>query len=177
MDICLVFDKLETPKEPVILVPLRRLRLTHYVRTLNVRTLTGAEAIAREKVHPLADLYFLKSHLPQALDLASSLEQRGALVINSWASTCACQDRVLMTKRMQEAGLPWPQTWSFSTLESLLSNRDVLMSLPFPLHNKSSRNYEHDLMCKVQGVEQLQALAPRWYQEPVILQESIAGDG
>src|SRR5215471_8714510 len=137
MNICLIMDNPETPYHPVIGVAIEKLRATHSVRLLDVRTLTGAEAIAEEEKHPVADLYLLKSHAPQALDVAHVLEQRGALVINSWASSVACQDRVLMAQRMHEANLPWPQTWSFPTLERLLSDHDFLASLSFPLIMKS----------------------------------------
>ncbi len=177
MDICLIMDNPETPHHPVIAVALRRLSATHTVRLLDVRTLTATEAIAEEEKHPMADLYLLKSHAPQALDVAHVLEQKGALVINSWASSVACQDRVLMAQRMHEANLPWPHTWSFPTLERLLSDRDFLASLSFPLIIKSYYSHRGDLVDKVRTSEQLQALAAEWSQEPVVLQEFAAGDG
>jgi len=177
MDICLIMDNPETPHHPVIAVALRQLSATHTVRLLDVRTLTGAEAIAEEEKHPMAALYLLKSHAPQALDVAHVLEQKGALVINSWASSVACQDRVLMAERMHEAHLPWPQTWSFPTLASLLSDRDFLASLSYPLIIKSHYSHRGDLVDKVRTIEELQARASEWGQEPVVLQEFAAGDG
>src|SRR5207247_1341649 len=133
MNICLIMDNPETPYHPVIGVALQKLRATHNVRLLDVRTLTDAEAIAKEEQYTLADLYLLKSHAPQALSVAHVLEQKGALVINSWAASVACQDRVLMAQRMHEAKLPWPFTRSFSTLGSLLADREMLASLRTPL--------------------------------------------
>ena len=177
MDICLIMDNPETPRHPVIAVALGQLGATHNVRLLDVRTLTGTEAIAEEEKHPLADLYLLKSHAPQALDLAHVLEEKGALVINSWASSVACQDRVLMAERMREANLPWPYTWSFTTLGSMLTDRDFLSKLPFPLIIKSYYSHRGDLVDKVDSIEQLGALAVEWRQEPVVLQEFAAGDG
>jgi len=177
MDICLIMDNPETPHHPVIAVALQQLSTTHTVRLLDVRTLTGTEAIAHEKIHSLADLYLLKSHMPQALDVARLLEQQGALVVNSWASSLACQDRILMAQRMLEANLPWPQTWSFATLENLLADSHLLASLPFPLIIKSQYSHRGDLVDKVHNVEQLQALAAQWSREPVVLQEFVAGDG
>jgi ribosomal protein S6--L-glutamate ligase len=177
MDICLIMDNPETPRHPVIAVALGQLGATHNVRLLDVRTLTGTEAIAEEEKHPLADLYLLKSHAPQALDLAHVLEEKGALVINSWASSVACQDRVLMAERMREANLPWPYTWSFTTLGSMLTDRDFLSKLPFPLIIKSYYSHRGDLVDKVESIEQLEALAVEWRQEPVVLQEFAAGDG
>src|SRR5579859_7770555 len=169
MDICLIMDNPETPQHPVIAVALQELSTRHSVRLLDVRTLNGEQAVQEEARHPQADLYLLKSHAPQALEVAHALEQKGALVVNSWASSVACQDRVLMAERMREANLPWPYTWSFTTLESLLSDRDLLTSLPFPLIIKSYYSHRGDLVDKIDSIEQLEALAPEWSQEPVVL--------
>ena len=177
MDICLIMDNPETPHHPVIAVALEQLRAKHNVRLFDVRTLTGAEAIAQEETRPLADLYLLKSHAPQALEVAHYLEQQGASVVNSWASSVACQDRVLMAQRMHEANLPWPQTWSFATLRDLLADSQMLATLPFPIIIKSYYSHRGDLVDKVNNALQLQALGPQWSQEPVVLQEFVAGDG
>lgn len=177
MNICLIMDNPETPYHPVIGVALEKLRATHSVRLLDVRTLTEAKAIAEEEKYPMADLYLLKSHAPQALAVAHMLEQRGALVVNSWAASVACQDRVLMAQRMQEANLPWPFTRSFSSLGSLLADQKLLANLPFPQIVKSYYSHRGDLVAKVDKLGQLEALAPEWSQEPVVLQEFAAGDG
>jgi ribosomal protein S6--L-glutamate ligase len=177
MDICLIMDNPETPHHPVIGVALQQLSATHNVRLLDVRSLTDVEAIAEEEKHPLADLYLLKSHAPQALAVAYALEQQAALVVNSWASSVACQDRVLMAQRMRDANLPWPFTRSFSTLGSLLADREMLASLPFPLIIKSYYSHRGDLVDKIDSIDQLEALAAEWSQEPIVLQEFAAGDG
>ena len=177
MNICLIMDNPETPHHPVIGVALQKLRSTHTVRLLDVRTLTEAEALAEEKQYQLADLYLLKSHAPQALAVAHVLEQNGALVVNSWAASATCQNRVLMAQRMRQANLPWPFTRSFSTLGSLLSDREMLASLPLPQIIKSYYSHRGDLVEKVDSINQLEALAPEWSQEPIVLQEFAAGDG
>jgi len=177
MQICLIMDNPETPHHPVIAVALQRLSATHTVRLLDVRTLTGAKAIAQEETYPQAELYLLKSHAPQALEIAHYLEQHGAMVVNSWESSLACQDRVLMAQRMHEANLPWPRTWSFPTLENLLTRYDLLPTLPFPLIIKSYYSHRGDLVDKVNTIEELQTLAAQWSQEPIVLQEFAAGDG
>ncbi len=177
MQICLIMDNPETPHHPVIAVALQKISARHDVRLLDVRTLTGADAIAEEEKHPQADVYLLKSHAPQALELAHYLEQHGALVVNSWESSLACQDRVLMAQRMREANLPWPYTWSFPTLANLLARHDLLPTLPFPLIIKSYYSHRGDLVDKVNNIEQLQVLADQWSQEPIVLQEFAAGDG
>jgi ribosomal protein S6--L-glutamate ligase len=119
----------------------------------------------------------LKSHAPQALAVAHVLEQKGVLVVNSWASSVACQDRVLMAQRMRDANLPWPYTRSFSSLGSLLTDREKLASLPFPQIIKSYYSHRGDLVDKVDNIEQLEALEAEWKQEPIVLQEFAAGDG
>ena len=176
MHICLILDNPETPHHPVIGAALQYLR-HHTVRLLDVHSLAFAEALAQEEHHPLADLYLLKSHAPQALELAHELEARGALVVNSWAATLACQDRVLMAERMCAAQLPWPRTWNFASLADALRQDDALAALPFPLIIKSAYSHRGDLVQKVHTIEEMQALAQDWSQEPIILQEFAAGDG
>src|SRR5215469_1718510 len=100
MHICFVVDNPETTDHPVIGAVLQRLQGKHTVRLCDVRGCSGEQAIAQESIHSLDDLYLLKSHASQALTLAHALEQRGALVVNSWASTLACQDRTMMAGRM-----------------------------------------------------------------------------
>ncbi len=177
MNICLIMDNPETPRHPVIAVALQKLSATHTVRLLDVRTLTAEQAIAQETIYQPADLYLLKSHAPQALELAHYLEQHGALVVNTWASSVACQDRVLMAQRMEEADLPWPHTWSFSSLAELLGQHNFLSTLSFPVIIKSYYSHRGDLVDKVDSLEALQALAPQWSKEPIVLQEFAAGDG
>ncbi len=177
MNICLIMDNPETPHHPVIGVALQKLGATHSVRLLDVRSLTETEAIAEEERYPMADLYLLKSHAPQALAVARMLEQKGALVVNSWAASVACQDRVLMAQRMRDANLPWPFTRSYSSLGGLLADHASLANLPFPQIIKSYYSHRGDLVAKVDSIDQLEALAPEWSQEPVVLQEFAAGDG
>jgi ribosomal protein S6--L-glutamate ligase len=177
VNICLIVDNPDTRRHPVIGVLLHKLSTCHSVRLLDVRGLTSAEAVAQEEGRALADVYLLKSHAVQALDVAYRVEQRGALVVNAWSATVACQDRALMAQRMRSTACPWPQTWNLGTLEDVLAREDVLATLPFPLIIKSRYSRRGDLVVKVHKVEEIQALAPRWRQEPVLLQEFAEGDG
>ena len=179
MHICLIMDNPETPRHPVIAVALQQLSTRHGVRLFDVRTLTGAEAISQVEAadQPAADIYLLKSHAPQALEVAHHLEQKGALVVNSWASSLACQDRVAMAQRMNDAHLPWPHTWSFPSLDTLLAQPDLLATLAFPLIIKSYYSHRGDLVDKVRSVDDLRNLAEQWGSEPIVLQEFAAGDG
>ena len=177
MNICLIMDNPETLHHPVIAAALQLLRATHAVRMLDVRTLTGNEAIMQENRQLIADLYLLKSHTAQALDVAHFVEQQGALVLNSWSASVACQDRLRMTDYMVKANLPWPQTQSFDTLEEMLSQPDELIQIAYPFIIKSRYSHRGDLVDKIESRAQLQILAAQWAQEPVILQELVASDG
>lgn len=177
MRICLIMDNPETPHHPVIAVALQQLSATHDVRLLDVRGLTGEQALQEEERHPQADLYLLKSHAPQALEVARVLEQKGALVVNSWASSVACQNRVLMAQRMHEAHLPWPRTWHYATLASLLADENFLATLAFPVIIKSYYSHRGDLVDFVRSRAALEALAADWSQEPIVLQEYAESDG
>ena len=177
MSICLIMDNPETSRHPVIAVALQKLGLKHDVRLLDVRSLTGLQAIKQEIPYPQADLYLLKSHAPQALDLAQYLEQHNALVINSWSSSVICQDRVLMSQRMQDAHLPWPQTRYFSSLAMLLQQPDVSELFSYPCIIKSHYSHRGDLVKKIDTAAELAALAPAWSNEPIVIQDFTASDG
>lgn len=177
MDICLIMDNPETPRHPVIAVALQKLSIRHTVHLFDVRPLSSQEAIEQAGEHPLADLYLLKSHAPQALELAQFLEQQGATVVNSYASSLACQDRALMAQRMDQAGLPWPRTQYVSSLGQLLSQPELLDQLTFPFIIKSHYSHRGDLVDKIHTLAELRELAETWSSEPVVLQEFASGDG
>ena len=177
MQICLIMDNPETPHHPVIAVALQELSTRHSVRLLDVRNLTGAQALVEEERQPQADLYLLKSHAPQALEVAHALEQRGTLVVNNWASSVACQDRVLMAQRMHEAHLPWPRTWHYATLADLLADQAFLATSAYPVIIKSYFSHRGDLVAFVRSREELEKLAAEWSQEPIVLQEYAQSDG
>ena len=176
MNVCLIADNPETSTHPVIGVVLQELRSAHEVRLLDVSEISGDQAVGRERQHPLADIYLLKSHTPQALEVAHYLEQRGAMVINSFASSSACQDRALMAQRMSAAHLAFPRTSTHPSLGELLEQQQRLSILSFPLVVKSRYSRRGDLVYRADGVEQLHALAHR-SDEPVIIQEFVPTDG
>src|SRR5437016_2569320 len=120
MDICFITDNPDLSSHPVMGAVLRGLSGRHIVRRAHVHPQRVEEAIAAETSQPLADLYLLKAHGMEALSVAQELEKRGARVVNSWVSSAACQDRVLMSLWMQQAGLPAPRTWSIATPEIAL---------------------------------------------------------
>ena len=82
-----------------------------------------------------------------------------------------------MAERMRSAGLPWPHTWSLATLDSLLARQELGVTIPLPLVLKSRFSRRGDLVVTVHSVAQVQTLAARWGQEPIVVQEFVAGDG
>ena len=171
MRIRLISDR---PDHPVLAEMMERLRRHHDASVLTVDEEGDVAALAAAQARDPASVYLLKSHTPAALELARRLELCGALVVNRWASTRLCQDRVLMSRRVIEAGLPWPRTWSAASLGRA---RMLLDELPFPVIVKSRRSRRQDLVCRVDGAAGLEALMPRWGGEPVILQEFADNDG
>lgn len=177
MNICLIMDNPETPRHPVIAVALQKLSVRHSVRFSDVRSLTGQQAVEQEATYPQADLYLLKSHAPQALELAQYLEHHGAQVVNSWSSSVACQDRVLMSQRMQDAHLPWPNTRFFTSLAVLLEQANLAEVMSYPCIIKSHYSHRNDLVEKIDTAAELAALAPTWNNEPIVIQDFTASDG
>jgi ribosomal protein S6--L-glutamate ligase len=178
MHICLIMDNPETPQHPVISPALQTLRARHSVRLLDIRTCSGSQAIDLEHTQTPGDLYLLKSHAPQALELAAALEQEGRRVVNSWSASQACQDRVQTSELLQAAHLPWPRTRAFPTLSAALREAETPGTFPtWPLIIKSRYSHRGDLVGKLNERAQLQALAAQWSQEPVVVQEWLPGDG
>ncbi|MFD3327416.1 RimK family alpha-L-glutamate ligase [Streptomyces sp. NPDC058701] len=138
----------------------------HVVEALDPRT----DAIPP---HAVADAYLLKSRTPQALALARELEERGAVVVNSAASTERCQDRTGMAETALRAGLPFAATRTVGPLGRWASGRTV----PAPLVVKSRRSRRGDLVARVDDRAGLDALAARWPDEPVVVQEFAPNSG
>jgi ribosomal protein S6--L-glutamate ligase len=177
MHICLLMDNPETPRHPVLSVALETLQARHTVRLLDVAGISAVQGRELESREQPADLYLLKSHTPQALELARMLESQGRRIMNSWSASRACQDRVLTTGQMHAANLPWPQTRAFATLADALNAPAELASFSWPLIIKSRYSQRGDLIVKLDEPAQFQTLATQWSHEPVIVQEFVAGDG
>jgi ribosomal protein S6--L-glutamate ligase len=177
MHICIIIDKPRYRTLPLVSDLMQGLSSGHTVTLLDLSALPSSERGTQPLPDPLADLYLLKSHGPRTLKFAYKLEQRGALVVNSWAATLACQDRVFMMQMINRAGLPWPHTQSYLHLGQLATDPQLLAGLTFPLVIKSRNIDDDELMARVCDVEQLRQLALEWPLEPVILQEWLEGDG
>ena len=163
----------EKPDHAVMAAMLDRLRARHRVAVISPASDDPAALAAYEGRSP-ADVYLLKSHTPAGLDLAHRLELCGALVVNGWSATLACQDRVLMARRLDAAGLPCPRTWNAVTLGRALP---LLAGLQFPLVIKSRFSRSGDLVARVHDDSEVEALLSEWKDEPVILQHFEDNDG
>jgi len=163
----------DTPDHAVMAAMLDRLQARHRVAVISPASDDPGALAAHEGRSP-ADVYLLKSRTPAGLDLAHRLELCGALVVNGWSATLACQDRVLMARRLELAGLPCPRTWSAVTLGRALP---LLAGLQFPLVIKSRFSRSGDLVARVHDDSEVEALLSEWKDEPVILQHFEDNDG
>lgn len=170
MRITLITDQ---PEHPVLAAMLDELDARHGVAVLSAGEADPAAQAAQE-ARALADVYLLKSRTSAALDLAGRLEVCGGTVVNGSAATRACQDRVLMARRLTAAGLPCPRTWTVPTLGRA---RRLLAALHFPLVVKSRFSRPGDLVTQVRSADELEALMPQWGGEPVVLQQYEDNDG
>ncbi|MCY0943768.1 ATP-grasp domain-containing protein [Streptomyces antarcticus] len=121
----------------------------------------------------VADVYLLKSRTPQALALARELEERGAVVVNSAAATERCQDRTAMAEIALRAGLPFAATRTVGGLGRWASGHP----LTAPVVVKSRHSRRGDLVARVDDAAQLRALAARWPDEPVVVQDFAPNSG
>jgi ribosomal protein S6--L-glutamate ligase len=66
-----------------------------------------------------SDLYVLKSKTPTALSYAGALDAAGARLLNSYEATLRMKDKIAVTRALQAAGIPTPETWIASGLHEL----------------------------------------------------------
>ncbi|MGW1837025.1 ATP-grasp domain-containing protein [Streptomyces sp. BBFR2] len=122
---------------------------------------------------PEADVYLLKAHTPRALALGARLAAAGATVINSVAATALCQDRTEMAALARAAGLPFAATRTLDRLGPLAAAGEP----PAPLVVKSRRSRRGDLVARADTAADLRALAAKWPDEPVVVQEFTPNAG
>src|SRR6266702_372032 len=136
LSICVIAENPARLSTPFMKDVLHILGKKHAIRLMIVPVMPGIETTARAFEEPLADVYLLKSHVPRAMEVARQLEERGALMVNTWKATLACQDRVGMSQALAEGSVPWPRTWHLDRFERELSD-ELLDSLTFPVIVKS----------------------------------------
>ncbi|MET9466488.1 alpha-L-glutamate ligase [Streptomyces sp. NPDC006544] len=162
----------DNPGHPLLSATARLLGVSgHRVEVLDPGTADEPDGVP-------ADVYLLKAHTPRGLDLARSLERRGATVVNSAAATTLCQDRTLMAEVAVRAGIPFAGTRTFATLAGWAAGagpEERLLRSPVVV--KSRHNRREDLVARVDDTEALRALALAWPDEPVVVQEFAPNSG
>jgi ribosomal protein S6--L-glutamate ligase len=63
-------------------------------------------------VRPEHDVYILKAGTELALSLAGALHTVGATILNPYPITAMCRDKIVATRRLQQAGVPVPETYA-----------------------------------------------------------------
>lgn len=185
----------DKPDHPLLVAATGLLASHHDVGFLD----PGAVRTARDD-EPLADVYLLKSHTPRAISLARDWERRGAVVLNTAAATERCQDRVRMAETARGAGLPFPATRQVTTPARLWAGsgarrgaggptgpgpalcsagpaETAVPAAAYPFIVKSRRNRRGDLVARVDDADGLRALAARWPDEEIVVQDFTLGDG
>lgn len=173
MRICVVTDR---PDHPLLAAAMGLLTPRHTISWVD----PGAPASVLPRPGA-ADVYLLKARTPRALAFAEEAERAGARVLNSAASTRACQDRVRMAEIAWDAGLPFPATHAFASPARLLANGPGFTLPPsataFPVMVKSRHSRRGDLVARVDDRATLRALAIAWPDEPIVTQEFVDNGG
>ncbi|MFI9202688.1 RimK family alpha-L-glutamate ligase [Streptomyces sp. NPDC053048] len=165
MRICLLTP---TPDHPLLAATTALLTPRHEVEWLDPAATDGFPDPGG-----LADVYLLKTRTPRALALARFLEEHGAPVLNSAASTGLCQDRTVMAEVALRAGLPFVPTRTEPSLRRL----EAAGEPAHPVVVKSRHSRRHDLVARVDDAARLRELAERWPDEPVVVQPFTPNSG
>lgn len=169
MRVCLLTDK---PEHPLLAALSDLLSGRHGIAVVDA----GGGARPAD-LDPNADLYLLKAHSPQVVALARVAESRGGKVVNSATATELCQDRIRMAERARSAGLPFPDTFYVARLRDLGSWLADSTAPDLPLVVKSRASRRPDLVTRLDRAACLRSLEVDWGDEPVVVQNFIAGDG
>jgi len=146
-----------------------------WVRVLDPAGAPDLEGCVRTELRDRAGVYLLRSHDAAGIRLARELERAGALVVNGWAATAACRDRVEMGRRLREGGLPCPEPWRAADLGALAAGAPC--AVPYPAVVKSRWSRRGDLVRRVDSDRELLLLAGSRPREEVVVQPLVASDG
>jgi ribosomal protein S6--L-glutamate ligase len=161
------------PGHPLLTATAALLKPRHQVEWIDPARWDGSAVPEPAAEGRLADVYLLKARTPHALALARSLEERGALVLNSAASTELCQDRTAMADLARWAGLPFAATRTVAALGRLAKEDGLL----YPVVVKSRHSRRNDLIARVDNAAELRVLCAARPEEPVVVQEFTANSG
>ncbi len=65
------------------------------------------------------DLYVLKSGTETALSMAGALHTGGARILNPFPATMMLRNKIIVTRALQQAGIPTPETYVTNNLQEL----------------------------------------------------------
>ncbi len=148
---------------------------SHRVRVIDSTDAASLGLMIDLELRQPADLYLLRSHVPEVVAMIQRLEHAGAQVVNRSRPTALCSDRFALDGLLGAAGLPLPRSWCAAALGEAAAGA-VGAVLPFPLVVKSRWSRRGDLVRKVRSRADLVNLAAENPGEAVILQEFIVGD-
>jgi ribosomal protein S6--L-glutamate ligase len=88
------------------------------------------QLISLSRVRVEADLYLLKSGSELALSLGGALHALGAATLNPYPTVAMMRNKIIVTRVLQAAGIPTPDTWVTATpgdLAGLLESGPLIM--------------------------------------------------
>lgn len=123
-----------------------------------------------DELVPSYDLYVLKSHTELSLSLAGILHTQGARLLNPYQSCALTQNKLVVTRLLQNARVPVPRSWVTADLSLLreLVEQTPLIIKPYIGHRGAG-------IVTVRNQDELRAIPNP--DAPVIIQEYIEGDG
>ncbi|WP_308190641.1 alpha-L-glutamate ligase [Streptomyces sp. HPF1205] len=121
-----------------------------------------------------ADVYLLKSRVPEAIRLARGLEAAGARVLNSAAATARCQDRTAMAADARRAGLPFAATRTYPSAAELARGEAAVAG---PVVVKSRRSHKGDVVVRLENPSAVRDFAADAPPGPYIVQDFVPNAG
>lgn len=115
-------------------------------------------------------LYILKSHTELTLSLGGALFTQGARVMNPYRSCALIQNKIIVSRMLNAAGVPAPRSWvtdDFSLLEELASSMKMIVK-PYMGHRGAGITF-------INSPDDLKTIPEPVV--PMIIQEMIPGDG
>lgn len=162
----LAFSRNARDPNPVLVELFETLRRLHWEVEIGV-----ASELILDSAHLTthADLYVLKSHSPLWLSLAGTVHNQGGRLLNPYLPCLLAHNKIVAARRLEAANIPTPRSWVTGDLRLLRAISDER-----PVVLKPYVGGRGVGVALVRNSEDLLAVpAP---QEPVLVQEYVAGD-
>ncbi len=105
-------------------------RLLHEKRALLSLIYPDVQLIRLAQVRVEDDLYLIKSGTESSMSLAGALHALGAMTLNPYPTVAMMRNKIIVTRILQEAGVPTPETFLThdpQTLAPLLDNGPLIL--------------------------------------------------